>query len=185
MQRAASRLTERSNKRAQKRLTEEAARPHSTLDDILDRMWRNLRPMLPFGSATTTHTSSKPLAPLVIGCVCPLRRLCHPQQTRRAERDVPPACGSQTSCMAGGRRQGIPGGLSSPGAFTLEGVRGGKELCSSWGGSSVFLHFLLPFSASSLCFLHWVKSTLPLKGNTPFGSVPLFLDTAASFHFIL
>lgn len=63
---------------------------------------KTLKLMLPFSSTTTTHTSSRALAPPVIGHICRLHRLCHSQQL--AETASPPACEQQTSHMAGGQR---------------------------------------------------------------------------------
>lgn len=81
--------------------------PHPTVAQIFNSMClmcQRLKLTLPFSCTTTTHTSSRPLAPPVIGHICLLHCLCHPQQTQLAETAFPPAWESQTSYMAGGER---------------------------------------------------------------------------------
>lgn len=81
--------------------------PHPTVAEIFNSMClmcQRLKLTLPFSSTTTTttDTSSRPLAPPVIGHICLLHCLCHPQQSQLAETAFPPAWESQTSYMAGG-----------------------------------------------------------------------------------
>lgn len=127
---------------------------HPTVAEIFNSMCsmcQCLKLTLPFSSTTTTtDTSSRPLAPPVIGHICLLHCLCHPQPSQLAETAFPPAWESQTSYMAGGERPQSTGKKKKhPGVFPV-------LMCSLWRAleattSSAALRVDLPCSLTSCC----------------------------------